>query len=71
LHQSCRKESPLKLTIIFSYDYYHPHLPLSLIKKASKIARPHGLRTGLGHFEFKLHMGVYLHKLGNYQGFRR
>jgi hypothetical protein len=41
-------ESPLKLTIIFSYNYYHPHLLLSLIKKASKIARLHGPRTGLG-----------------------
>ncbi len=56
-HHSCRIESPLKLTIIFSYDYYHHHLLLSLIKKASKIARLHGPRTSLGHFEFKLHMG--------------
>ena len=51
-------------------DYYHPHLLLSLIKKASKIARLHGPRTSLGHFEFELHTGVYLHKLGNYQWFR-
>ncbi len=45
-----------------------PHLLLSLIKKASKIARLHGPRTGLGHFEFKLHTGVYpSHKVGNYR----
>ena len=31
--------------------------------KPSKIARKHGPWVGLGHFEFKLHTGVYLHKL--------
>ena len=64
-----RIETPLKLTIIFSYDYITPHLLLSLIKKASKIAHLHGPQTGLGHFEFKLHTEVYLHKLGNYPQF--
>ena len=46
-----------------------PHLLFSLIKKASKIARLHGPRIGLGHFEFKLHTGVNLHELSNYWRF--
>jgi hypothetical protein len=47
-HHSCRIESPLKLTIIFSYRLLSPHLHLFLIRKPSKIARLHGPRTGLG-----------------------
>ena len=47
-----------------------PPFLLSLIKKASKIAHLHGPRTSIGHFEFKLHAGVYLHKLGNFWRFR-
>ena len=62
---------------MFSYQLLSPHLLLSLIRKPSKIVRKQGPQVGLGHFEFKLHMGVYLHKLqkqhlilGNYRRFR-
>ncbi len=39
MHHSCRIESPIKLTIIFSYRLLSPYLHLSFIRKPSKISR--------------------------------
>ncbi len=42
LHHSCRIESPLKLTIMFSFDYYHPtymfpHIRRPLVRSPLKL----------------------------------